>query len=99
MLINEFLLLGAVLFCIGIYGVIARKNAVMVLMAIELILNAANLNLLAFALRNGSPDGHVFALYVIAVAAAEVGVGLGLVLLIYRNKRTIALDELSEMKG
>ncbi|MEI7619320.1 MAG: NADH-quinone oxidoreductase subunit NuoK [Actinomycetota bacterium] len=99
MLINEFLLLGAVLFCIGVYGVIARKNAVMVLMAIELILNAVNLNLLAFALRNGSPDGHVFALYVIAVAAAEVGVGLGLVLLIYRNKRTIALDELSEMKG
>jgi NADH:ubiquinone oxidoreductase subunit K len=99
MLINEFLLLGAVLFCIGVYGVIARKNAVMVLMSIELILNAVNLNLLAFALRNGSPDGHVFALYVIAVAAAEVGVGLGLVLLIYRNKRSIALDELSEMKG
>ena len=88
MLINQFLLLGAVLFCIGIYGVIARKNAVMVLMSIELILNAVNLNLLAFALQNNSPDGHVFALYVIAVAAAEVGVGLGLVLLIYRNKRT-----------
>ncbi len=99
MLINQFLLLGAVLFCIGVYGVIARKNAVMVLMSIELILNAVNLNLLAFALRNGSPDGHVFALYVIAIAAAEVGVGLGLVLLIFRNKRTIALDELSEMKG
>ena len=99
MLINEFLLLGAVLFCIGVYGVIARKNAVMVLMSIELILNAVNLNLLAFSLRNGSPDGHVFALYVIAVAAAEVGVGLGLVLLIYRNKHSIALDELSEMKG
>ena len=99
MLINEFLLLGAVLFCIGVYGVIARKNAVMVLMSIELVLNAVNLNLLAFALRNGSPDGHVFALYVIAVAAAEVGVGLGLVLLIYRNRRSIALDELSEMKG
>jgi NADH:ubiquinone oxidoreductase subunit K len=99
MLINQFLLLGAVLFCIGVYGVIARKNAVMVLMSIELILNAVNLNLLAFALRGGNPDGHVFALYVIAVAAAEVGVGLGLVLLIYRNSRSIALDELSEMKG
>jgi NADH:ubiquinone oxidoreductase subunit K len=99
MLVNQFLLLGAVLFCIGVYGVIARKNAVMVLMSIELILNAVNLNLLAFALRNGSPDGHVFALYVIAVAAAEVGVGLGLVLLIYRNRRSISLDELSEMKG
>jgi NADH:ubiquinone oxidoreductase subunit K len=99
MLINQFLILGAVLFCIGVYGVIARKNAVLVLLSIELILNAVNLNLLAFALRNNSPDGHVFALYVLAIAAAEVGVGLGLVLLIYRNKKTIALDELSEMKG
>ena len=99
MLINQFLILGAVLFCIGVYGVIARKNAVLVLLSIELILNAVNLNLLAFALRNHSPDGQVFALYVLAIAAAEVGVGLGLVLLIYRNKKSISLDELSEMKG
>lgn len=99
MLINQFLLLGAVLFCIGVYGVIARRNAVMVLMSIELILNSVNINLLAFALRNGSVDGHIFALYIIAVAAAEVGVGLALVLLVYRNRRSIAVDELSEMKG
>ena len=99
MLTVQFLLLGAVLFCIGVYGVLARKNAVMVLMSIELILNSVNINLLAFALRNGSVDGHVFALYIIAVAAAEVGVGLALVLLVYRNRRSIALDELSEMKG
>jgi NADH:ubiquinone oxidoreductase subunit K len=99
MLVNQFLMLGAVLFCIGVYGVIVRKNAVMVLMSIELILNAVNLNLVAFALRNGSVDGHTFALYVIAVAAAEVGVGLAMVLLIYRNRRSIGLDELSEMKG
>jgi NADH:ubiquinone oxidoreductase subunit K len=99
MLVNQFLLLAAVLFCIGVYGVIARRNAVLVLMSIELILNAVNLNLIAFAMRNGSPDGHTFALYVIAVAAAEVGVGLGMVLLIYRNRKTIALDDLSEMKG
>ena len=99
MLLNQFLILGAVLFSIGVYGVIARRNAVLVLMSIELILNAVNLNLLAFAMRNGSADGHTFALYVIAVAAAEVGVGLALVLLIYRNRRTIALDDLSEMKG
>jgi len=98
-LINQFLLLGAVLFCIGVYGVIARKNAVMVLMAVELILNSVNLNLLAFAMLHGSAEGHTFALYIIAVAAAEVGVGLALVLLIFRNRRTIALDELSEMKG
>jgi len=99
MLVNEFLLLGAVLFCIGVYGVIARKNAVMVLMSIELILNSVNINLLAFSLFNDNIDGNVFALFIIAVAAAEVGVGLALVLLVYRNRRSIALDELSEMKG
>jgi len=99
MLAANFLLLGAVLFCIGVFGVLARRNAVMVLMSVELILNAVNLNLIAFALMNGTVDGQVFALYVIGVAAAEVGVGLGLVLLIYRNRRSIALDELSEMKG
>jgi NAD(P)H-quinone oxidoreductase subunit 4L len=99
MLAVNFLLLAAVLFCIGVYGVIARRNAVLVLMSIELILNAVNLNLVAFALMNGAVDGLVFALYVIAVAAAEVGVGLAMVLMIYRNRRSISLDELSEMKG
>ena len=99
MLLNQFLILGAVLFSIGVYGVIARRNAVLVLMSIELILNSVNINLLAFALRNGSADGHTFALYIIAVAAAEVGVGLAMVLMIYRNRRSIALDDLSEMRG
>jgi NADH:ubiquinone oxidoreductase subunit K len=98
-LVVNFLLLAAVLFCIGVYGVIARRNAVMVLMSIELILNSVNLNLIAFALMNGAVDGQVFALYVIAIAAAEVGVGLAMVLMIYRNRRSIAVDELSEMKG
>jgi NADH:ubiquinone oxidoreductase subunit K len=99
MLAANFLLLAAVLFCIGVYGVIARRNAVLVLMSIELILNSVNLNLIAFAVINGTVDGQVFALFVIAVAAAEVGVGLAMVLLIYRNRHSIALDELSEMKG
>lgn len=99
MLVNQFLFLAAVIFCIGVYGVIARKNAVLVLMSIELILNSVNLNLVAFSMRNGSVDGQTFALYIIAVAAAEVGVGLGLVLLVYRNRRSISLDDLSEMKG
>ena len=99
MFVNQFLILAAVLFCIGVYGVIARKNAVLVLMSIELILNSVNINLLAFSMRNGSLDGHTFALYIIAIAAAEVGVGLAMVLLMYRNRSSIDLDELSEMKG
>jgi len=99
MLAVNFLLLAAVLFCIGVFGVITRRNAVLVLMSIELILNAVNLNLVAFALMNNNIEGQVFALFVIAIAAAEVGVGLAMVLMIYRNRKSIALDELSEMKG
>jgi NADH:ubiquinone oxidoreductase subunit K len=95
----NFLLLGAVLFSTGVYGVLARRNAVMVLMSVELILNSVNLNLVAFALMNGNADGQIFALYVIGVAAAEVGVGQAMVLLVYRNRRSIALDQLSEMRG
>jgi NADH:ubiquinone oxidoreductase subunit K len=98
-LVANFLLLGAVLFCIGVYGVIARKNAVMVLMSTELILNSVVINLLAFSQMNGSVDGNTFALFIIGIAAAEVGVGLAMVLLIYRNRKSISLDQLTEMKG
>jgi NADH:ubiquinone oxidoreductase subunit K len=99
MLLNQFLLLGAVLFCIGVYGVIARKNGVMVLMSIEVILNAVNINLIAFGAMNGSITGQVFALFVIAIAAAEVGVGLAIVLVIYRNRQSIDLDQVDLMRG
>ena len=99
MLLNQFLLLAAVLFSIGVYGVIARRNGVAVLMSIELILNAVNINLIAFGAMNGSIAGQVFALFVIAIAAAEVGVGLAIVLVIYRNRRSIDLDEVDLMKG
>ncbi len=100
MLLNQFLLLGAFLFATGVYGALARKNAVLVLMSIELILNGVNINLIAFSLNNGSDvNGMVFALFIIAVAAAEVGIGLAMVLLIYRNRRSIALSELDAMKG
>ena len=99
LLLNQFLLLAAVLFCIGVYGVLVRRNAVLVLMSIELILNAVNINLIAFGAMNGSITGSVFALFVIAVAAAEVGVGLAIVLLIYRNRRSVDLDDIAELKG
>lgn len=99
MILNQFLLLAAVLFCIGVYGVLARRNGVMVLMSIELILNAVNINLVAFAAMNDDIGGQVFALFVIAVAAAEVGVGLAIILLIYRNRASIDLEEVDLMKG
>jgi NADH:ubiquinone oxidoreductase subunit K len=98
-LLNEFLLLGAALFAIGVYGVLARRNGVMVLMSIELILNAVNINLVAFGALWGSVTGQVFALFVITVAAAEVGVGLAIVLLLYRNRASVDLDEVDAMRG
>jgi NADH:ubiquinone oxidoreductase subunit K len=98
-LLNQFLLLGAVLFAIGVYGVLARRNGVLVLMSIELILNAVNINLIAFGAQHHTPAGQVFALFVIAIAAAEVGVGLAIVLLLYRNRQNIDLDEVASMKG
>jgi NAD(P)H-quinone oxidoreductase subunit 4L len=99
MVLNQFLFLSAFLFCVGVYGVIVRKNAVLVLMSVELMINAVNLNLIAFSMYNNNLTGHVFALFAIAIAAAEVGVGLAIVLLIYRNRRSVDLGELSEMKG
>ena len=99
MFLNQFLMLAAALFCIGVYGVIARKNGVMVLMSIELILNAVNINLVAFSAMTGALSGQVFALFIIAVAAAEVGVGLAIVLAIFRNYKTVDLDQVDLMKG
>jgi NAD(P)H-quinone oxidoreductase subunit 4L len=99
MWLNQFLLLGAALFCIGVYGVLARRNGVMVLMSIELILNAVNINLVAFGAFNHTVAGQVFALFVITVAAAEVGVGLAIVLLIYRNRASIDLEAADMLKG
>jgi NADH:ubiquinone oxidoreductase subunit K len=102
MFLNQFLLLAAALFCIGVYGVLARRNGVLVLMSIELILNAVNINLIAFGAQLGGDAavlGSIFALFVIAIAAAEVGVGLAIVLLIYRNRHSIDVDSVDLMKG
>jgi NADH:ubiquinone oxidoreductase subunit K len=106
MLLNQFLLLSAFLFCTGIYGVLTRKHAVLVLMSIELMLAAVNINLVAFgAFHNTTADasaavvGQVFALFVLTIAAAEVGVGLAIVLLIYRNLHSADLDDVDSLKG
>jgi NAD(P)H-quinone oxidoreductase subunit 4L len=98
-LLNQFLFLAAVLFCIGVYGVLARRNAVLVLASIELMLNAVNINLVAFGAYHNNIAGQVFALFVITIAAAEVGVGLAIVVLIFRNRASIALDEVDQLKG
>ena len=92
------LLFSSLLFSAGVYGVLARRNAVMVLMAIELMLNAVNVNLVAFSSSLRDVGGQIFALFVIAVAAAEVGIGLAIVILIYRNRETIAVDEVDLLK-
>jgi NAD(P)H-quinone oxidoreductase subunit 4L len=97
--LNYFLILSAFLFCCGAYGVLARRNSVLVLMSIELMLNAVNLNLVAFSAEAKNVSGQVFALFVITIAAAEVGVGLAIVLLIFRNLRSPDLDRVEQLKG
>ena len=97
--INYFLVLSAFLFCAGAYGVIARRNSVLVLMSIELMLNAVNINLIAFSAGLHDVSGQVFALFVITIAAAEVGIGLAIVLLIFRNLRSPDLDRVEQLKG
>ncbi len=92
------LFFSAVLFSAGVYGVLARRNAVLVLMSIELMLNAVNVNLIAFSQALHDLTGQAFALFVIAVAAAEVGIGLAIVILIYRNRETINIDEVNLLK-
>lgn len=94
------LYLGAFLFCTGLAIVITKRNTILVLMGIELMLNASNLNLVALNQQHGpSPDGHIFALFIIIVAVCEVAVGLAIVLSVYRHFHTSVPDEVSELKG
>ena len=96
-----YLLLAAALFCIGIFGVVARRNAVAVLMGVELMLNAVNINLIAFWRYTGLNQlvGQAFAVFVITVAAAEAAVGVALFIAIYRQRNTVDVEALDEMKG
>jgi NADH:ubiquinone oxidoreductase subunit K len=102
--LSKFLVIGALLFIIGVAGVLTRRNIIVIFMSIELILNAANLNFIAFSRylqETGSMNavaGQVFAVFVIVVAAAEAAIGLGIVIALYRNKETIWIDEIDILK-
>lgn len=102
--LSKFLVIGALLFIIGVAGVLTRRNIIVIFMSIELILNAANLNFIAFSryLSEANADnalaGQIFAVFVIVVAAAEAAIGLGIVIALYRNKETIWVDEIDLLK-
>ena len=93
-----YVILSAAVFCVGLFGVLTRRNALMFLMSVELMLNAANINLVAFANHWGNLTGQTFALFTIALAAAEVAVGLGIILVLYRNFEGIDVTEATTMR-
>ncbi|MFY9751882.1 MAG: NADH-quinone oxidoreductase subunit NuoK [Candidatus Acidiferrales bacterium] len=95
---SHYLLLSLALFAIGAVGVLARRNVIVILMSIELILNAVNINLVAFSRMYGSVDGQIFAIFIMAVAAAEAAVGLGILLALFRNRETVLADDLDILK-
>ncbi|MFG6119474.1 MULTISPECIES: NADH-quinone oxidoreductase subunit NuoK [Thalassobacillus] len=98
--VNAYLLLALVLFCIGLYGALTKKNTVIVLISIELMLNAVNINLVAFSKYGINPGitGQIFSLFTITVAAAEAAVGLAILIALYRNRSTVQIDEMNTMK-
>ena len=96
--LESYLLLSAAMFCIGLFGVLVRRNALLFLMSVELMLNAANINFVAFALEHGEFSGQLFALFIIALAAAEVAVGIGIILGLNRNFDSIDVTEAVTMR-
>ncbi len=97
--LEHYLILSAILFCFGIYGIVTRKNAIMVLMGLELVLNSANINFVAFSKFGGmNIEGHIAAIFVIILAAAEAAVALAIILNIYQNYKHINVDEISNLK-
>ncbi|HNR18798.1 MAG TPA: NADH-quinone oxidoreductase subunit NuoK [Bacteroidia bacterium] len=96
--INHYIILSAVLFVIGVAGVLMRRNAIIIFMCIELMLNAVNLLLTAFSAQHGNLDGQVFVVFIMAVAAAEVAVGLAIVVMMYRNIKSLDIDDLNKIK-
>lgn len=96
--LDYYLILSAVLFVVGVVGVITRRNAIIIFMSIELMLNAVNLSMVAFSAFSGDIAGQMFVFFIMAVAAAEAAVGLAIVLALFRNKQTVYVDEINIMK-
>ena len=99
MAISWYLVVSALLFCIGVGGVLVRRNPLVILLCLELMLNAANLAFIAFSRMHGNGDGQIFAIIVLVVAACEVTVGLGIIVALYRRRLPIDADELSTLRG
>ena len=97
--LNHYLLLSAILFALGAVGIMRRKNLLMLFFSTEIMLNAANIALVAISKYYGNMDGQIFALFIIAIAASEVAVGLGLLIIMYRKHKSLDLDKISTMKG
>jgi len=96
--LHHYLYLSAILFFIGVFGVLFRRNLIVILMSIELMLNAVNLSFVAFAWHTGTMDGHVYAFFIMAIAAAEAGIGLSILVMLFRNRRTVQADDLTLMR-
>jgi len=96
--LGHYLTVSIILFCLGLLGVITRRNLLVIYMSLELMLNAANLALVAFSRFNGNLDGQIFVFFVITVAAAEVAVGLALIVALYRRRQTVQVEDLTTMK-
>ena len=95
--LNAFLMVSGLLFSIGIFGVILRKNTLVIYMSLELMLNAVNLALVSFSRYNGTMDGNIFVFFIITVAAAEVAVGLAIVVALYRRRQSVMVDEINAL--
>lgn len=96
--LNHYLLLSSIIFSIGVVGVLIRRNAIIILMSVELMLNSVNLLLAAFSVYSGDPAGQVFVFFIMALAAAEVAVGLAIIVMIYRNTRSLDINNLNRLK-
>jgi NADH-quinone oxidoreductase subunit K len=99
--LSAYLTVALILFCIGLYGALSKRNTIIVLISIELMLNAVNINLVAFSKHGFNPNitGQIFALFAIAIAAAEVAVGLAILISLYRNRKTVNIDEMDTMRN